>query len=115
MSILTIPILNMGRPSELPIVLSWLISACKNRIIERRKWYSVDCIYNIYKSRSNSYDNNCYKVRSFSQHLITIIERSSFPQLKTRYKRGKGRQFIVVYDNEIDKDIPYIQMSSRSI
>ena len=46
--------------------------------------------------------------------MITIIDRNSFPQLKTRYKRGSGRQFIVVYENEMNTDISNIQMSTRS-
>ena len=41
---------------------------------------------------SNDADKNkSYKIRLISQHLITIVTRNSFPQLKTRYKRGIDR------------------------
>ena len=113
----------MGRPnSELPLVLTWIISTCKNRTIEKRKWYDAKIMFEIYKNSKQHNDKNdssaekneTYKIRSFSQHMITIIDRNSFPQLKTRYKRGSGRQFIVVYENEMNTDISNIQMSTRS-
>ena len=64
----------MGRPSELPSILTWIISACKNRKIEKRKWYDAKIMFEIYKNSkqdndkndSNADKNETYKIRSFS-------------------------------------------------
>ena len=44
----------MGRPnSELPLVLTWIISTCKNRTIEKRKWYDAKIKFEIVKIQNN--------------------------------------------------------------
>ena len=113
----------MGQKCKKKPILAWLRLACANGTIQKRKFYTADELYSMYKTaaeiktvkKNDDEDmNNYFKVRSFCSILNKIIHGKDFVQLKSKYSKDNGYNYIILYDNMISSStLKSLRISSR--
>ena len=115
-----IKILQMGRSvSGATRVREWLKRAVNAKTVEIRKFYSSEELFDIYKNDNLIKDtiseekDIIYYLRQFVRNMNEVIRSSQFSQVKSRFTKHVGYEYIFLHQSACHTDINLLRLSKR--